>query len=113
MARNKKMLPILEAVKILDVAAEGKALARVNDMVIFVPFAAPGDVVDIQLTRKKHKYAEGRIVRFREYSKERETPFCAHFGVCGGCKWQQLPYQAQLNFKQQQVYDALTRIGKG
>ncbi|MCK9310753.1 MAG: 23S rRNA (uracil(1939)-C(5))-methyltransferase RlmD [Bacteroidales bacterium] len=112
MARNKKMLPILEAVKITDVAAEGKALARVNDMVVFVPYVAPGDVVDIQLTRKKHKYAEGRVVRFHEYSKDREKPFCDHFGVCGGCKWQQLPYQAQINFKQKQVYDALTRIGK-
>ena len=112
MARNNKVLPILEAITITDVAAEGKALARINDMVVFVPFVAPGDVVDIQLTRKKHKYAEGRVVRFHEYGKDRETPFCEHFGVCGGCKWQQLPYQAQINFKQKQVYDALTRIGK-
>ena len=112
MARNKKMLPILEAVTISDVAAEGKALARVNDMVIFVPYVVPGDVVDIQLTKKKHKYAEGRVVKFHDYSKDREVPFCEHFGVCGGCKWQPLPYQAQIRFKQQQVYDALTRIGK-
>jgi 23S rRNA (uracil1939-C5)-methyltransferase len=106
------MLPILEAVKISDVAAEGKALARVDDMVVFVPFVAPGDVVDIQLTRKKHKYAEGRVVKVHSYSENREVPFCQHFGVCGGCKWQQLPYEDQLRFKQQQVYDALTRIGK-
>ena len=112
MARNKKMLPVLEAVTITDVAAEGKALARVDDKVVFVPFVVPGDVVDIQLTKKKHKYAEGRAIKFHSYSKDRETPFCEHFGVCGGCKWQQLPYQAQIDFKQQQVYDALTRIAK-
>jgi 23S rRNA (uracil1939-C5)-methyltransferase len=106
------MLPVLEAVTITDVAAEGKALARVGEMVVFVPFAAPGDVVDIQLTKKKRNYAEGRIVRVHSYSDSRETPFCQHFGVCGGCKWQQLPYPEQLRFKQQQVLDALTRIGK-
>lgn len=112
MARIKKMLPILEAVTITDIAAEGKALARVNDMVVFVPFVIPGDVVDIQLTKKKHKYAEGRVVKFHSYAKDREVPMCEHFGVCGGCKWQQLPYKEQLAFKQQQVFDALTRIGK-
>ena len=88
MARNKKQLPLLEKVTITDVAAEGKAIARVNDMVVFVPFVAPGDVIDIQLTRKKHSYAEGKAVLFHEYSPQRAEPFCEHFGVCGGCKWQ-------------------------
>lgn len=110
--RKKKQLPLLEAVTILDVAAEGKALAKVDDLVVFVPFAAPGDVVDIQLTKKKKQYAEGYIARMITPSPQRETPFCAHFGVCGGCKWQHLPYSAQLKHKQQQVYDALERIGK-
>lgn len=112
MARNKKVLPILEAVKISSIAAEGKAIARVDDMVVFVPFVAPGDVVDIQVTKKKHKYAEGRALKFHSYAEDRATPFCEHFGVCGGCKWQQIPYKAQIDFKQQQVFDALTRIGK-
>ena len=84
MARKKKQLPILEKVTITDVAAEGKAIARVNDMVVFVPFVAPGDVVDIQLTRKKNSYAEGKPVYFHEYSAKRAEPFCEHFGVCGG-----------------------------
>ena len=84
-------MPILEKVTITDVAAEGKAIARVNDMVVFVPFVAPGDVVDIQLTRKKNSYAEGKPVYFHEYSAKRAEPFCEHFGVCGGCKWQHLP----------------------
>lgn len=97
---------------ITDVAAEGKALARVNDLVVFVPYAAPGDIVDIQLSKKKQQYAEGYIVKMITPSPHRETPFCAHFGVCGGCKWQHLPYAAQLAHKQQQVYDALERIGK-
>ena len=112
MARKKKQLPILEKVTITDVAAEGKAIARVNDMVVFVPFVAPGDVVDIQLTRKKNSYAEGKPVYFHEYSAKRAEPFCEHFGVCGGCKWQHLPYEEQLYYKQKQVYDNLTRIGK-
>lgn len=102
----------MEGVTITDVAAEGKALARVNDMVVFVPFVAPGDIVDIQLNKKKHHYAEGYAVRFHSYAKEREKPFCTHFGICGGCKWQHLPYSEQLKYKQQQVYDALERIGK-
>lgn len=102
----------MEKVTITDVAAEGKALARVDDWVVFVPFVAPGDVVDIQLTRKKHSYAEGKVVRFHAYAAERAVPFCEHFGVCGGCKWQHLPYETQLRYKQKQVVDNLTRIGK-
>lgn len=112
LARKKKELPLLEQVEITGVAAEGKALARVDDMVVFVPFVAPGDVVDLQLYRKKHKYAEGRVVKVHSYSPLRVEPFCQHFGVCGGCKWQHLPYEYQLQFKQQQVVDNLTRIGK-
>ena len=112
MARKRKQLPILEAVTITDVAAEGKALARFDDMVVFVPFVAPGDIVDLQLTKKKHNYAEGYPIKFHSYSKEREVPFCEHFGTCGGCKWQHLPYFAQLKFKQKQVIDSLERIGK-
>ena len=112
MARKRKPLPLLEAVTITDVAAEGKALARVNDLVVFVPYVAPGDIVDIQLTRKKHNYAEGKAVAFHKYSEERTVPFCEHFGVCGGCKWQHLPYGVQLRYKQKQVIDNLTRIGK-
>lgn len=98
--------------EITDVAAEGKAIARVDDLVVFVPFVAPGDIVDIQLTRKKHNYAEGKAVVFHKYSDKRAEPFCGHFGVCGGCKWQHLPYEEQLKYKQKQVVDNLTRIGK-
>jgi 23S rRNA (uracil1939-C5)-methyltransferase len=112
MARNKKPLPLLEGVVIEAVAAEGKCLFHWNDMVVFVPFCVPGDVCDVQIRRKKHSFAEGEVVRFREYSNVRATPFCAHFGVCGGCKWQNLPYEEQIKFKQQQVNDQLTRIGK-
>ena len=124
MARNKKPLPLLESVRIEAVAAEGKCLFHwnpgtssssaepKNEMVVFVPFCVPGDVCDVQIRRKKHSFAEGEVVRFIEYSNVRATPFCEHFGVCGGCKWQNLPYAEQLKFKQQQVYDQLTRIGK-
>ena len=112
MRKKKKQLPILEGIEITDVAAEGKALAKVNEMVVFVPWVAPGDVVDIQLTRKKSGYAEGRAVKFHKYSEERTEPFCEHFSVCGGCKWQHIPYEAQLRHKQKQVVDNLTRIGK-
>ena len=112
MARKKKQLPLLEHVEITDVAAEGKALVRVDDLVVFVPFAVPGDVVDLQLTRKKHSYAEAEVVRMVKPSENRVPPFCPHFGVCGGCKWQMLPYELQLAAKQKQVMDSLQRIGK-
>ena len=112
MARKKKELPLLEQITITDVAAEGKALARVNDMVVFVPYVVPGDVVDLQVKRKKHSYAEAVAVKFYEYSPLRSEPFCKHFGVCGGCKWQCLKYEEQLRYKQKQVTDNLTRIGK-
>ncbi|MDE7388995.1 MAG: TRAM domain-containing protein, partial [Muribaculaceae bacterium] len=98
--------------KITDVAAEGNALARVDDMVVFIPFGAPGDVATVRLTRKKKSWAEGRIVELTEPSAVRQTPPCSHFGVCGGCRWQHLPYQLQLDCKRQQVVDALDRIAK-
>ena len=110
MARKRKELPILENVTITDVAAEGKSLARVNDLVVFVPFAVPGDVVDLRIRKKKHSYCEAEVVRFIKYSKVRTEPMCQHFGVCGGCKWQNLPYEEQLRAKQQQVFDQLSRI---
>ena len=112
MARKKKPLPILENIQITDCAAEGKSLARVNDMVVFVPFCVPGDIVDLQVRKKRHSYMEAEVIRFVEKSAVREEPFCEHFGVCGGCKWQNLPYDKQLEMKQRQVYDQLTRIGK-
>jgi len=112
MARKKKPLPILENITITDYAAEGKSLARVDDMVVFVPWAVPGDVCDLQVRRKKHSFMEAEVIRYHQYSEKRTKPFCQHFGVCGGCKWQQLPYEEQLKMKQQQVFDQLTRIGK-
>lgn len=102
----------MEKVTILDVAAEGKAIAKVNDLVIFVPYVVPGDVVDLQIKRKKNKYAEAEAVKFHEYSPKRAVPFCQHYGVCGGCKWQVLPYSEQIRYKQKQVEDNLRRIGK-
>ncbi|NDW12693.1 23S rRNA (uracil(1939)-C(5))-methyltransferase RlmD [Bacteroides sp. 214] len=112
MARNKKVLPLLEEVTIIDIAAEGKAIAKVNDLVIFVPYVVPGDVVDLQIKRKKNKYAEAEAVKFHKYAEQRAVPFCQHYGVCGGCKWQVLPYSEQIRYKQKQVTDNLTRIGK-
>lgn len=112
MARKKKELPLLEKITITDVAAEGKALAKVNDLVIFVPYVVPGDVVDLQIKRKKNHYAEAVAVKFHEKSPMRTEPFCQHYGVCGGCKWQCLSYEDQIRYKQKQVFDNLTRIGK-
>ena len=112
MSRKKKALPLSEKVTITDVAAEGKALAKVNDLVVFVPYVVPGDVVDLQVKRKKNKYAEAVAVKFHEYSPQRAVPFCQHYGICGGCKWQCLTYADQIKYKQKQVTDNLTRIGK-
>ncbi len=112
MTRKKKELPLIENVEIVDVAAEGKAIAKVDDLVVFIPYVVPGDVIDLQITRKKNKYAEGKPVRFISYSPNRTEAFCEHFGICGGCKWQILPYAEQLKYKQKQVEDNLTRIGK-
>ncbi len=112
MARKRKELPILEGVKIIDVAAEGNSIARVDDLVVFIPYGAPGDIADIKLDKKKKSYAEGHIVNLTEPSEIRQSPICEHFGVCGGCRWQHLPYHYQLQCKQQQVKDALERIAK-
>ena len=112
MSRKRKPLPILTDILITDVAAEGKAIAKVDNLVIFVPYVVPGDVVDLQIKRKKHSYAEAEAIAIKKYSELRAKPFCKHFGVCGGCKWQCLPYEEQLRFKQKQVWDNLTRIGK-
>lgn len=111
MGRNKN-LPLYENVEITAVAAEGKSLARIDDKVVFVPYVVPGDIVDIQIKRKKNSYMEGVAVKFHKYSELRAQPFCEHYGVCGGCKWQCLKYEEQLKTKQQQVVDNLTRIGK-
>ena len=112
MAKNKKPLPILEKITITDIAAEGKAIAKVNDIVVFVPFVVPGDVVDLQVTRKKSSFMEARPIHFHSYSENRIEAVCKHFGICGGCKWQILPYSEQIRYKQKQVVDNLTRIGK-
>lgn len=109
--RKKKNI-VLERVTVENYAAEGKSIARVDGKVIFIEEAVPGDVVDIRLGKNKKEWAEGRPIFFHSYSNDRVTPFCQHFGVCGGCQWQMLPYEKQLAFKQQQVFDNLTRIGR-
>ena len=109
---KKKKLPLLQNIEITGIAAEGKALTRVDDMVLFVPYCVPGDIVDIQVTRKKHSFMEGRVERIVTPSPVRCAPRCKHYGECGGCKWQILPYEEQLRHKQQQILDNLTRIGK-
>jgi 23S rRNA (uracil1939-C5)-methyltransferase len=110
--RSRKSKPLLEKLVITDVAAEGKSLGKINDQVVFVTQTVPGDIVDVQVTKKRNKYYEGFPVRFHYYSDMRTEPFCEHFGVCGGCKWQSLPYNEQLFYKQREVYNNLKRIGK-
>lgn len=110
--KKRKKDVILENVTVEDYAAEGKSLARVDGKVIFIEKAVPGDVVDIRLHKSKKDWAEGEAVRFEAYSPARVQPFCKHFGVCGGCHWQMLPYSQQLVYKQKQVVDNLQRIGK-
>jgi len=109
---RKKELHLLEKVRITDIGSEGNAIARVDNHVVFVPMLIPGDVVDIKVRKKKKRYLEGSVVRFHEYSADRIKPVCRHFGVCGGCRWQHLPYALQLHYKEKQVADNLTRIGK-
>ncbi|MFN2457018.1 MAG: 23S rRNA (uracil(1939)-C(5))-methyltransferase RlmD [Chitinophagaceae bacterium] len=109
--RKKKNI-VLEKVFVEDYAAEGKALGRLNGKVVFIENVVPGDVVDVRLSKNKKDWAEGFPTHFHSFSKERVVPFCQHFGVCGGCQWQMLPYEKQLQYKQQQVYDNLKRIGK-
>ena len=111
-AMNIRNLPVFEKVEITAAAAEGKALARVNNMVVFIPNAVPGDVADIKITKKNRRFLEGVAVNFHSYSSQRAKPVCVHFGTCGGCKWQFMDYKWQLHYKQQQVTDALVRIGK-
>ena len=112
--KNRKQLhgQVLENLTITGVAAEGKAIARHNDMVVFVSFGAPGDVVDVRIKKVQRRHVEADIIHFHQQSDLRSQPFCEHFGVCGGCKWQHLDYQEQLKYKQQQVTDNLQRIGQ-
>jgi len=112
MARRKKPLPLLENLEILDAGSEGKAVARYNEKVVFVPFVVPGDIVDVQVFKSRSSFMEGRAVKFHKLSDKRVEPSCAHFGVCGGCKWQNMDYAFQLRYKQKQVEDNLSRIGK-
>lgn len=120
MARKRKVLPLLHDIEITGVAAEGKALARIamnpdapdEKIVVFIPYGAPGDIADVKIDKRRHSYAEGHIETLKTPSPVRTEPRCNHFGVCGGCKWQHLPYSEQLKWKQQQVTDALTRIAK-
>ncbi|MBR1784405.1 MAG: 23S rRNA (uracil(1939)-C(5))-methyltransferase RlmD [Bacteroidales bacterium] len=112
MSRRNKELPLLREVVVEDAGAEGKAVAKVDGLVVFVPFVVPGDVVDIQLYKKKKNYAEGRAVHFHRFSQLRVDACCPHFGECGGCKWQTMKYEAQLDAKQRQVRDALERLGQ-
>jgi len=112
MAKFRGKHKTIENVTIEGIAAEGKCIARVNDQVIFVTGVAPGDVVNVQITRKKKNFMEGKPVHFHKYSKDRIEPFCSHFGLCGGCKWQHIPYDIQLKYKHQQVVDNLERIAK-
>ncbi|MCI5784379.1 MAG: 23S rRNA (uracil(1939)-C(5))-methyltransferase RlmD [Bacteroidales bacterium] len=112
MSRKRKELPVLEDLTISDVAAEGNAIARADEMVVFIPFGAPGDVADVKIDKKKKSYAEGHIVKLKKPSEIRVEPRCEHFTICGGCRWQHLPYEFQIKCKQQQVYDALTRIAR-
>ena len=112
MGRGRKVKPFLESVLITDIGAEGKAIGRVNDVVVFTTHVIPGDVVDLQVTKKRTKYMEARVTRVVTESPDRVPAFCEHFEVCGGCKWQFLPYEKQLFYKQKQVADQLRRIGR-
>lgn len=109
---KKQPLPLLEKVEVTDAGAEGKAVARVDNRVVFIPFGVPGDIVDVQVTKRKKAFLEGRIVNFHEYSSFRTEAVCEHFGLCGGCRWQNMSYEKQLFFKQKQVKDNFDRIGK-
>ncbi len=112
MSRKRKQPVTVENIEITDIAAEGKSIAKVEGRVVFVPYVVPGDIVDLQVYRKRKNFAEGRVLAFKKLSEKRTEPFCEHFGVCGGCKWQMLPYAEQIAFKEQQVQDNLERIGK-
>jgi 23S rRNA (uracil1939-C5)-methyltransferase len=109
---RKKNLPIIENLEIIDITSEGQSIAKVENMIVFIPGMIPGDIVDVQIKRKRRNYMEGYVIRMKQESHLRIQPFCSHFGVCGGCKWQNLPYEQQLFYKQKQVADNLQRIGK-
>ncbi|MDD2288261.1 MAG: TRAM domain-containing protein, partial [Bacteroidales bacterium] len=112
MARKKsREREFIENIEIIDIAAEGKAIAKVDNLVIFIPFVVPGDIVDVEIIKKKKNYAEARAIKFHKYSPNRIETKCPHFGICGGCKWQMLDYKYQLEAKGQQVLDNLSRIG--
>ena len=111
MAKRKQSYPLIEGLEIIDIAAEGKSLGKYNDMVVFVPMTVPGDVVNVQINNKRRRFMEGYVTEYITKSPLRVEPFCEHFGVCGGCKWQNLPYKQQLHQKERQIKDQLTRIG--
>ena len=111
MGKRRKDLPFIEGLHITTLAAEGKAMGKVDNQVVFVPMTVPGDVVDVQVRKHHRRYMEASVVRYVERSPLRVEPFCEHFGVCGGCKWQNLPYDEQLKQKTKQVEDQLVRIG--
>ena len=112
MKPRKSKYPQIEGLEITDIAAEGKSLGKYNDVVVFVPHTVPGDVVNVQINNKRRRFMEGYVLDFVKYSPIRVEPFCKHYGECGGCKWQALPYPMQLEYKQRQVEDQLRRLGK-
>jgi 23S rRNA (uracil1939-C5)-methyltransferase len=112
MRRRKPNLPVFENIEIIDAGSEGKAVARIDDKVIFIPYVVPGDIVDVKIVKKRKSYFEGKAIKIHKYSDLRVDPLCSHFGLCGGCKWQNLTYEKQLFYKQKQVFDNFTRIGK-
>lgn len=111
MKPRKSKYPQIENLEIVDIAAEGKSLGRHDDIVVFVPNTVPGDVVNVQINNKRRRFMEGYVLEYVKKSPLRIEPICEHFGECGGCKWQALPYQMQLDFKQRQVFDQLSRLG--
>lgn len=112
MKKIKKVLPVLENIAVLDASSDGQSVGKNGDLVVFIKNAVPGDIVDVQITRKKNKFREGKAIHFHQFSDKRVEPRCIHFGVCGGCKWQNMDYKWQLHYKQKQVSDALTRLAK-
>jgi 23S rRNA (uracil1939-C5)-methyltransferase len=110
--RSRKKKPLLERLEIIDVAAEGKSIAKIDDRIVFVTKTVPGDIVDVQVNRKRKNFYEGYPVKFHKKSDLRIEPFCEHFGVCGGCKWQALPYEEQIKFKEREVINNLQRLGR-
>ena len=112
MSRRRNPLPVFEKVKVVDISSQGKAVAKSDDIVIFLENAVPGDLVDIQITKKKKNFYEGRVLKYIEYAKDRVEPVCKHFGICGGCKWQHMGQADQLKYKQAWVEQNFKKIGK-